>query len=95
MTRKRSPRERGVAPPAGQSAKHTRALRVLHTRAACIVLCVRAFFQREFVTGRAIKHRQVAERTAEAMVLSLSVTVRPHRTPGVGQKRSTLPWPSA
>ena len=73
MTRKRAPRARGVAPPAGPSAKRTRALRVLHTGAASIVLCVRAFFQREFVTGRATKRRQVAERTAEATGLSLSV----------------------
>jgi len=73
MTRKRAPRERGVAPPAGRSAKRTRALRVLHTGASSILLCVRAFFQSEFVTGRAIKRRQVAERTAEAMGLILSV----------------------
>ena len=73
MTRKCAPRDRGVAPPAGPSAKRTRALRALHTGAASILLCVRAFFQHEFVTGRATKLRQVAERTAEATGLSLSV----------------------
>jgi len=78
MTRKRAPRDRGVAPPAGRSGKRTRAPRVLQTSAVSIVLCVRAFFKREFVTGRAIKSRQVAERTAEATGLSLSVVS--HRT---------------
>jgi len=73
MTRKRAPRERGAAPPAGRSAKRTRALCVLHTGAASTELCVRALFQREYFTGRAIKRRKVAERTAEATVLSLSV----------------------
>ena len=72
MTRKRSPRDRGVAPPAGPSAKRTRELRVLRTGAASIVLCVRAFFQRDFVTGRATKRRQVEERTADATGLSRS-----------------------
>jgi len=72
MTRKRAPRDRDVAPSAGPSAKRTRALRVLHTGAASIALSVRAFFQREFVTGRATKCRQVAKRTSEATVLSLS-----------------------
>jgi len=66
MTRKRAPRDRDVAPPAGPSAKRTRSLRVSHTGAGSIVLSFRGSFQREFVTGRATKCRQVAERTAEA-----------------------------
>ena len=84
MTRKCAPRDRGVAPPAGPSAKRTRARRVLHTGAASIALSVRAFFQREFVTGRATKRRQVAESTAEATVLSLSDNTH-HTESGCGE----------
>jgi len=93
MTRKRAPRERGLAPPAGPSVKRTRALRILHTGAPSILLCVRAFLQREFVTGRATKLRQVAERTAEATGLSLSIVTH-HNKSGCDELPADGAWGS-
>ena len=66
-----------MAPPAGRSPQRNRALRILHTDGASILVRVRAVFQRVFVSGRATKRRQVPERTAEATGLSLSVITHP------------------
>lgn len=64
-------RPRAVAKPGDE--KLGRALRRIHAGTAAVVMSVRAYFSREQRNRRAILRDRLAERTAEATGVSLSV----------------------